>query len=87
MIKVENGKLEIHVPDYSHLAADAVVILVGIHETLSESYNKAIADDVLKRIFEDFERFKDLTDEEINKLVDDVREYDIDKMTDDSVEE
>lgn len=87
MIKVENGELEIHVPDYSHLAADAVVILVGIHETLSESYNKAIADDVLKRIFEDFERFKDLTDEEINKLADDVREYDIDKMTDDSVEE
>lgn len=87
MIKVENGELEIHVPDYSHLVADAVVILVCIHETLSESYNKEIADDVLKSIFEDFERFKDLTDEEINKLVDDVREYDIDKMTDDSVEE
>lgn len=87
MIKVENGELEIHVPDFSHLVADAVVILVCIHETLSESHNKAIADEVLKRIFEDFERFKDLTDEEINKLVDDVREYDIDKMTDDSVEE
>ena len=87
MIKVENGKLEIHVPDFSQLVADAVVILVCIHETLSESYNKAIADEGLKRIFEDFERFKDLTDEEINKLVDDVREYDIDKMTDDSDEE
>ena len=87
MIKVENGKFEIHVQDFSHLVADAVVILVCIHETLSESYNKAIADEALKRIFEDFERFKDLTDEEINKLVDDVREYDIDKMTDDSNEE
>ena len=87
MIKVENGELEIHVPDYSYLVADAVVILVCIHETLSESYNKAIADEVLKRIFEYFERFKDLTDEEINKLADDVREYDIDKMADDSVEE
>lgn len=69
------------------MAADAVVILVGINKILSESYNKATAADVLKRIFEDFERFKDLTDEEINKLVDDVREYDIDKMTDDSDEE
>ena len=87
MIKVENGELEIHVPAFSDLVEDAVVILACIHETLSESYNKAIADEVLKRIFEDFERFKDLTDEEINKLVDDVREYDIDKMTDDSDEE
>lgn len=67
MIKVDKGVVESKFFCESEMKADAVIALIAIHDESERRDGKEAADKLIKDIFEGYERFSELSDEEIKR--------------------
>ena len=67
MIKVDKGVVESKFFCESEMKADAVIALIAIRDEAERREGKEAADKLIKDIFEGYERFSELFDEEIKR--------------------
>lgn len=67
MIKVDKGVVESKFFCESEMRADAVIALIIIHDEAERREGKEAADKLIKEVFEHYEHFSKLSDEEIKK--------------------
>lgn len=72
MIKVDKGVVESKFFCKSEMKADAVIVLIAIRDEAERREGREAADKLIKDIFEDYERFSKLSDEEIKKEYDEL---------------
>ena len=67
MIKVDKGVVESKFFCESEMKADAVIALIAIRDEAERREGKEAADKLIEDIFEGYERFSELFDEEIKR--------------------